>query len=60
MVREVCRKVFDTAELAGNSQQEVLVILIQPRQRPYGVAGIGPNAKLADAADIDGYAHSPV
>ena len=45
---------------AGNAEQEVLVVVVESRQRAYGVAGVGADAKLVDAPDVDGDAHSSV
>ena len=49
---------LDTAQLSGNADQEVLVVVIEARQRANGVAGVGADAKLADTANVDGNVHS--
>ncbi len=50
----------DVAQLAGNADEEIFVIVVQARQRANGIAGISADAKLGDAPDIDGDAHRSV
>ena len=57
---EVRRQRLDVAQLAGNADEDVFVLVIQTRQSADGIAGVSPDAELGDAANVDGDAHRSV
>ena len=57
---EIVRQRFNVAELSRNSQQKILVEVIEARERTNGVACVGANAEFVDSPDVDGDAHSLV
>ena len=54
---EVVGKRFNIAEPSRNSQQEVLVKVVEARKCTNGVTCVGANAEFIDSPNVDGDTH---
>src|SRR5208283_5056818 len=50
---KIRRQSLGSRKPSRNSDKEVLVIAVQTRKRPNGVASVGPHAELANTPDVD-------
>ncbi len=57
---KIRRQRADLRHFFRRADQEVLALAIQPAQRPHDIAGVGADAELRHAPDVDGDSHGEI
>ena len=57
---KVRRELADLADLFRGSDQEILILAVEPAERAYDVAGISPNAKIGHSPDVNADFHDVI